>query len=112
MASAVNILLIIGMIVGFFKAKLSIIVSILCFIISIFCFYLSFIELGNSNSPSTRQKAVNHVIINGFCIIITYIIILLNLVTYNLKLFIVFFILSIVFNFIVKPTKFIKKNNK
>lgn len=112
MVSAINILMAIGMVVGVFTRKLSIILSILCFIISIFCFYQSFKKLGDATTPSKRHKAITHVTINGFSVAIVCIISLLNVAIYNFKLLIIFFVLSITLIFVSKTIKFIKKNNR
>lgn len=112
MTSIINILMIIGMVIGLFTGRLSVIVSIICFAISIFCFCQSFKKLGDDTNPSKRQRTINYVTIDGFCISIVGAIALLNLVIYNFKLLIVFIILGIVFKIVTKTIKFIKKNNK
>ena len=109
MTSIINILMIIGMIIGVFKAKLPIIVSILCFITSIFCFCQSFKKLGNSKTSSERQKAMNNVVIDGISIPIIFIVTCLNIAIYNLKLLIIFLILNMVFSFTIKVIKSSKK---
>ena len=110
MTSIINILMIIGMALGFFTNRLSIIVSILCFITSIFCFCQSFKRLGDDTTPSKRDKIIQIVTIDGFSISIIGAIALLNIVIYNFKLLIVFLVLSIAFSSMVRIIKFIKKN--
>ena len=101
--------MIIGMVIGLFTGRLSVIASILCIITSIFCFCQSFKKLGDDTNPLKRQRTINYVTIDGFCIPIVSAIAILNLVIYDFKLLIVFIILGIVFKIVTKTIKFIKK---
>lgn len=109
MTSIINVLMGVFMIAGIFKGNLSIITSILCLIVSNLCFYKSFKQLGDSKNPIQRQKAMTILIINGLSISAIGIITFLNIAIYNLKLLIIFLVLSLIVGFI---GKFLKKHNK
>lgn len=109
MTSVINVLMGVFMIVGIIKGNLSIIASIICVILSNICFIKSLKRLGNSKGPLERQKAINLLIIDGFSIGIIIIIAFFNIAMYNLKLFILFAIISLILYFI---NILLKKRNK
>lgn len=109
MTSVINVLMGVFMIVGIFKGNLSIITSIIFLIISNICFYKSLKRLGDSKNPIQRQKSMNILVIDGISISVICIIAFLNIAIYNLKLLIIFLVLSLIVGFI---GKFFKKRNK